>query len=177
MRVGVRSQRIGRQVLLKGDDLCDEAGLCRGCPADGYLYGKGGGFQRGVPFCPDHLGAACRHHDLRSKMPSLTHQNLPLSIFLETPDLGYPAWGGTTSGKVSDSDILSALGIGIVSYKDVPEAELQAPDYGILGAEIPPDRLDACAGVPAADDAGECSARFGIAVASIGGQGRTRTVL
>ena len=46
---------------------------------------------------------------LRSKMPSLTHQNLPLSIFLETPDLGYPAWGGTTSGKVSDSDILSAL--------------------------------------------------------------------
>ncbi len=32
---------------------------------------------------------------LRSKMPSLTHQNLPLSIFLETPDLGYPAWGGT----------------------------------------------------------------------------------
>lgn len=28
---------------------------------------------------------------LRSKMPSLTHQNLPLSIFLETPDLGYPA--------------------------------------------------------------------------------------
>ena len=66
---------------------------------------------------------------LRSKMPSLTHQNLPLSLFLETPDLGYPAWSGTTSSKVSDSDILSALGIGIVSYKDVPEAELQAPDY------------------------------------------------
>ncbi len=66
---------------------------------------------------------------LRSRMPSLTHQNLPLSIFLETPDLGYPAWSGTTSGKVSDADILSALGIGIVSYRDVPEAELQAPDY------------------------------------------------
>ena len=67
--------------------------------------------------------------NLRRKMTSLTHQNLPLSIFLETPDLGYPAWGGTTTGKVSDSDILSALGIGIVSYKDVPEEELQAPDY------------------------------------------------
>lgn len=66
---------------------------------------------------------------LRSKMPSLTHQNLPLSIFLETSDLGYSAWGGTTSGKVSDSDIISSLGIGIVSYRDVPEAELQAPDY------------------------------------------------
>lgn len=66
---------------------------------------------------------------LRSKMPSLTHQNLPLSIFLETPDLGYPAWGGTTNGKVSDSDILSALGIGIVSYQVETENELQTPDY------------------------------------------------
>ena len=66
---------------------------------------------------------------LRSKLPSLTHQNLPLSIFLETPDLGYPAWGGTTSGKVSDGEILSALGIGIVTYKEVPAAELEATDY------------------------------------------------
>lgn len=66
---------------------------------------------------------------LRSKLPSLTHQNLPLSIFLETPDLGYPAWGGTTSGKVSDAEILSALGIGIVTYKEVPAAELEATDY------------------------------------------------
>ena len=64
VRVGVRCQRVRGQVLLKGDDPCHEAGLCRGCPADGYLYGKGGGFQRGVPFCPDHLGAACRHHDV-----------------------------------------------------------------------------------------------------------------
>lgn len=66
---------------------------------------------------------------LRRKLPSLTHQNLPLSLFLERADLGYPAWTGTTSSKVSDEEILSALGIGIVSYKDVPEAELQAPDY------------------------------------------------
>ena len=65
---------------------------------------------------------------LRSKLPSLTHQNLPLSIFLEIPDLGYPAWSGTTSGKVSDLDIISALGIGIVSYRDVPETDLMAPD-------------------------------------------------
>lgn len=67
--------------------------------------------------------------NLRRTMTSLTHQNLPLALFLETPDLGYPAWSGTTSGKVSDDEILSALGIGIVSYKDVPESELQAPDY------------------------------------------------
>lgn len=67
--------------------------------------------------------------NLRRKMASLTHQNLPLSIFLETPDLGYPAWNGTTTSKVSDAEILSALGIGIVSYRDVPESDLQAPDY------------------------------------------------
>ena len=67
--------------------------------------------------------------NLRKKLASLTHQNLPLSIFLEKDDLSYPAWTGTTTDKVSDTEILSALGIGIVSYADVPEAELQAPDY------------------------------------------------
>lgn len=66
---------------------------------------------------------------LRSKLPSLTHQNLPLSLFLETADLGYPAWSGTTGGKVSDPDIISALGIGIVSYKEVPEEPAAATDY------------------------------------------------
>lgn len=66
---------------------------------------------------------------LRRKLPSLTHQNLPLSLFLETPDLGYPAWNGTISGKVSDSDILSALGIGIVSYKGIEDTEMEAADY------------------------------------------------
>ncbi|ODR33917.1 hypothetical protein BEI60_23055 [Eisenbergiella tayi] len=66
---------------------------------------------------------------LRRKLPSLTHQNLPLSLFLEIPDLGYPAWNGTISGKVSDSDILSALGIGIVSYKGTEDPEPEASDY------------------------------------------------
>jgi hypothetical protein len=32
---------------------------------------------------------------LRSKMASLSHQNLALAMFLETPDLGYPAWSGS----------------------------------------------------------------------------------
>ncbi|HEX3029029.1 MAG TPA: hypothetical protein VHT34_06965, partial [Clostridia bacterium] len=31
---------------------------------------------------------------LRSKMVSLTHQNLPLSMFLETADMGFPAYSG-----------------------------------------------------------------------------------
>ena len=66
---------------------------------------------------------------LRRVLPSLTHQNLPLALFLEKSDLGYPAWTGSTTGKVSDDAIISSLGIGIVSYKDVPSEELEAPDY------------------------------------------------
>lgn len=57
---------------------------------------------------------------LRSKMVSLTHQNLPLSMFLETADLGYPAWNGSTSSRVSNDQILSSLGLGIVRFKDAP---------------------------------------------------------
>lgn len=55
---------------------------------------------------------------LRSKMVSLTHQNLPLSMFLETPDLGFPAWNGSTGSRVSNTQILSSLGLGIVRFKD-----------------------------------------------------------
>ncbi len=32
---------------------------------------------------------------LRRRMVSLTHKNLPLAMFLEVGDLGYPAWGGS----------------------------------------------------------------------------------
>lgn len=66
---------------------------------------------------------------LRSKLPSLTHQNLPLSIFLEVPDLGIPTWSGSTSGKVSDTNIISSLGIGIISYKEREEEAIDLPDY------------------------------------------------
>ena len=30
---------------------------------------------------------------MRAVLPTVAFQNLPLSMFLETPDLGYPAWG------------------------------------------------------------------------------------
>ncbi|MFI3238765.1 MAG: hypothetical protein R3Y47_12205 [Lachnospiraceae bacterium] len=56
---------------------------------------------------------------LRSKMVSLTHQNLPLSMFLETSDLGLPTWGGTTGAAQTDQDIISYLGMGIISFSDV----------------------------------------------------------
>jgi len=54
---------------------------------------------------------------LRSKMVSLTHQNLPLSMFLEKSDLGYPAYKGSTTKAQSDSTIISSLGLGIVKFK------------------------------------------------------------
>ena len=38
---------------------------------------------------------------LRRRMVSLTHKNLPLAMFLEVGDLGYPAWGGSKSSAAS----------------------------------------------------------------------------
>ena len=68
---------------------------------------------------------------LRSKMISLTHKNLPLSMFLETADLGYPAWGGSRTSAASNSDIKSSLGLGIVRFKDAApqEPEISSYDY------------------------------------------------
>ena len=51
---------------------------------------------------------------LRSKMVSLSHQNLPLSMFLETSDMGYPAYDGSTTRPQSDTVIIHELGLGIV---------------------------------------------------------------
>lgn len=58
---------------------------------------------------------------LRSKMVSLSHKNLPLAMFLEVGDLGYPAWGGSTSTPASNANIKSSLGLGIVRFTDLPE--------------------------------------------------------
>ncbi len=68
---------------------------------------------------------------LRSKMVSLSHKNLPLAMFLETPDLGYPAWSGSTTTPASDADIISSLGLGIVRFSDAePEPpEIDASNY------------------------------------------------
>lgn len=68
---------------------------------------------------------------LRRTMPSLTHKNLPLSIFLEYSDLGISAWGGSTTGKQSNADIISSLGVGIVWFTEIPpqpEGDIEAPD-------------------------------------------------
>ena len=57
---------------------------------------------------------------LRNKMQSLSHQNLPLAMFLERPDLGLPAFSGNPTTNQTNDTILSSLGMGIVSYVDTP---------------------------------------------------------
>lgn len=66
---------------------------------------------------------------MRQKMSSLSHKNLPLAIFLETSDLGFPAWTGSKTEKVSDDDIISSLGIGIVRFDDEVTPEVENVDY------------------------------------------------
>ena len=68
--------------------------------------------------------------DLRSKMASLTHKNLPLAMFLDTSDLGYPAWTGSRDERVSDSTIISSLGLGIVRFSAAePPPQLSTGSY------------------------------------------------
>lgn len=67
---------------------------------------------------------------LRSKMLSLSNKNLPLAIFLETSDLDFSAWTGATNKKVTNAQIKSSLGLGIVRFSaaDVPP-EVETNDY------------------------------------------------
>ena len=67
---------------------------------------------------------------LRRRMQSLTHKNLPLAMFLEVSDLGYPAWGGSKNSPASNADIKSSLGLGIVRFTEKPEEpQIDAYDY------------------------------------------------
>ncbi|MET0017987.1 hypothetical protein [Oscillibacter sp.] len=68
---------------------------------------------------------------LRAWMKSLTHQNLPLSMFLEKTDteLSLEKWTGAKSGKQTDADIIHYLGMGIVSFKAVPPVTPATYDY------------------------------------------------
>ena len=67
---------------------------------------------------------------LRTKMTSLSHKNLPLAMFLEVSDLGYPAWRGSTTKAASNADIKSSLGLGIVRFTEQAEPPIvSAYDY------------------------------------------------
>lgn len=66
---------------------------------------------------------------LRYDLLTLSHQNLPLSMFLEVSDLGYPAWSGSRNSTVSNSEILSSLGLGIVKFKEQEETPPEVDTY------------------------------------------------
>ena len=55
---------------------------------------------------------------VRAVLPTVAFQNLPLSMFLEVGDLGYPAWNGPKSGVRSNQEVKSSLGLGIVRFNE-----------------------------------------------------------
>ncbi len=70
--------------------------------------------------------------DLRAKLGNLTHKNLPLAMFLEFDELGFPAWSGSASNFVSNVQIISSLGLGIVRFNELegpPPEGSDLPDY------------------------------------------------
>ena len=67
--------------------------------------------------------------DLNIKLGSVTKQNLPLSLFLEKPDLGYPAWKGSTTTRQSNETIIAQLGLGIVRFSELPAEEAETGTY------------------------------------------------
>ena len=69
--------------------------------------------------------------DIGSKMSLLTQMNLPLSMYLEKADLGYPAWKGTTTWIIDNDKIISSLGLGIVKFPSswAPAPEATVSDY------------------------------------------------
>lgn len=66
---------------------------------------------------------------VRAVLPTVAFQNLPLSMFLEVPDLGYPAWGGATSGVRSNMEIKSSLGLGVVRFNEAPPEEVEITEF------------------------------------------------
>ena len=66
---------------------------------------------------------------VRAVLPTVAFQNLPLSMFLEVPDLGYPAWGGATSGVRSNIEIKSSLGLGVVRFNEAPPEEVEITEF------------------------------------------------
>lgn len=69
---------------------------------------------------------------LRKRMVSLTHKNLPLAMFLEVADLGYPAWSGNRNTAASNENIRAALGLGVVRFKEMPP---EAPEVSTFDYE------------------------------------------
>ena len=68
---------------------------------------------------------------LRAKMKDLSHKNLPLAMFLEKADLGYPAYTGSRTSAQSNSTIIASLGLGVVKFR---EDDGEDPDDPVITA-------------------------------------------
>lgn len=67
---------------------------------------------------------------VRRVLPTVAFQNLPLSMFLERGDLGFPAWSGPRSGVRSNWEVKSSLGLGIVRFnEETTPPEVSTYDY------------------------------------------------
>ena len=59
--------------------------------------------------------------NIRDMLPNVFFKNVPLAMFLETPDLGYPAWSGPRDQLVTEEQIISSLALGISRFKEQDE--------------------------------------------------------
>ena len=135
----------GKNIQAIKNYFCDEQILKRICKDIGFSYDKliGGEYKllieplayatvNGTKMAFTATEAALYNRQsggyLRSNMPSLTHMNLPFSLYLETDDLGYRAWTDATGKKVSDEQIISSLGLGIVRFKEETGKEIPKKD-------------------------------------------------
>ena len=67
---------------------------------------------------------------MRANLPTVGFQSLPLSMFLETADLGYPAWTGPKTGVRSNQEIITSLGLGVVRFEEsTTPPVVEAYDY------------------------------------------------
>lgn len=62
--------------------------------------------------------------NLGSHFPTVVMKNHALALFLERSDLGFPAWTGPTGSARTTQEMISTLGIGIISYRKAPETEI-----------------------------------------------------
>ncbi len=59
--------------------------------------------------------------NLGAHFPTVVMKNHALALFLERSDLGFPAWTGPTGSARTTLEMISTLGIGIISYRKAPE--------------------------------------------------------
>lgn len=58
------------------------------------------------------------NNDIVYKFQSISHRALPFAMFLEVPDLGFPAYRGSVNRPQKDPVIKNELGLGIVRFKE-----------------------------------------------------------